>query len=81
MLLAVVLPVLLLLPAVPALLVFLMGGISRRAHRLAQGRDAGVSVVEWLLLTTIIAGAAIAIGVIVVGEFTSKANDLDLTTP
>jgi len=76
-LLAVVLPVLLLLPAVPAL----MGGIRRRAHRLAQGRDAGVSVVEWLLLTTIIAAAAIAIGVIVVGEFTSKANDLDLTTP
>lgn len=68
---------LLLLPAVPTLL----DGIRRRSRRLAGGRDAGVSVVEWLLITTIIAGAAIAIGAIVVAEFTSKANELDLTTP
>lgn len=68
---------LLLLPAVPSLL----DGISRRAHRLARGREAGVSVVEWLLLTTIIAAAAITIGAIVIGKFTTKANELDLTTP
>ncbi|MGJ7452800.1 hypothetical protein [Aquipuribacter sp. MA13-13] len=72
-----VLASLLLLPAVPTLL----DGIHRRSRRLAGGRDAGVSVVEWLLITTIIAGAAIAIGAIVVAEFTSKANELDLTTP
>ncbi len=71
------LPALLLLPVVPALL----DGIHRRSRRLAGGRDAGVSVVEWLLLTTIIAAAAIAIGAIVIGKFTSKANELDLTTP
>ncbi|MGJ7452794.1 hypothetical protein [Aquipuribacter sp. MA13-13] len=76
-LLAVVLAALLLLPAVPTLL----DGIHRRSRRLADGRDAGVSVVEWLLITTIIAAAAIAIGAIVVAEFTSKANELDLTTP
>lgn len=74
---AVLLPALLLLPTVPTL----MAGISRRARRLAQGRDAGVSVVEWLLLTTIIAAAALTIGAIVIGKFTTKANELDLTTP
>ena len=36
---------------------------------------------EWLLLTTIIAAAAITIGAIVIGKFTTKANELDLTTP
>lgn len=76
-LLPAVLAALLLLPAVPTLL----DGIHRRSRRLVGGRDAGVSVVEWLLITTIIAGAAIAIGAIVVAEFTSKANELDLTTP
>ena len=74
---ALLLPALLLLPTVPTL----MDGISRRAHRLARSKDTGASVVEWLLLTTIIAAAAITIGAIVIGKFTTKANELDLTTP
>ena len=63
------------------LLPLLLDGARTRTRRLRQRSDEGASVVEWLLITTLVAGAAIAIGAIVIGRFTTKANELDLTTP
>ena len=63
------------------LLPLLLDGVQSRTRRLRQRGDEGASVVEWLLITTLVAGAAIAIGAIVIGRFTTKANELDLTTP
>ena len=63
------------------LLPLLLNGARTRTRRLRQRGDEGASVVEWLLITTLVAGAAIAIGAIVIGRFTTKANELDLTTP
>ena len=63
-LLPLLLPVLLLPALLSSTVPTLMAGLSRRARRLAQARESGVSVVEWLLLTTIIAAAAITIGAI-----------------
>lgn len=63
------------------LLPLLLDGARTRTRRLRQRGDEGASVVEWLLITTLVAGAAIAIGAIVIGRFTTKANELDLTTP
>ena len=63
------------------LLPLLLDGARARTRRLRQRGDEGASVVEWLLITTLVAGAAIAIGAIVIGRFTTKANELDLTTP
>lgn len=63
------------------LLPVLLDEARTRTRRLRQRGDEGASVVEWLLITTIVAGAAIAIGAIVIGRLTDKATALDLTTP
>lgn len=63
------------------LLPALLGALSVRTRRMTQMKDDGASIVEWLLITALVVGAAVAIGAIVVGKFTTKANELDLTTP
>ena len=50
--------------------------------RIAQARrsEAGASAVEWVVITALLIGVAIAVGAIVMTKLTSKANELNLDT-
>ena len=47
----------------------------------ASGRDAGVSAVEWVLITAVAVTIVAAVAVVIRQRITDKANSLDLTTP
>jgi Flp pilus assembly protein TadG len=46
-------------------------GHARRSQR-------GASAVEWVLISALLIGIAIAVGAIILAKLTGKANDLDL---
>jgi Flp pilus assembly pilin Flp len=59
--------------AVVLLRVLLAGRIQR-----ARRSERGASAVEWVLISALLIGVAIAVGAIILNKLTSKANDLDL---
>ncbi len=56
------------------LLRVLLGGRIDHARR----SERGASAVEWVLISALLIGVAIAVGAIILGKLTGKANDLDL---
>ena len=50
------------------------------AGRIAHARRSqrGASAVEWVLISALLIGIAIAVGAIILAKLTGKANDLDL---
>jgi hypothetical protein len=50
------------------------------AGRIAHARrsELGASAVEWVLISALLIGIAIAVGAIILAKLTGKANDLDL---
>lgn len=44
----------------------------------ARRSQRGASAVEWVLISALLIGIAIAVGAIILGKLTGKANDLDL---
>jgi hypothetical protein len=50
------------------------------AGRVAHARrsQVGASAVEWVLISALLIGIAIAVGAIILAKLTGKANDLDL---
>jgi Flp pilus assembly protein TadG len=47
------------------------------AGRIARSQR-GASAVEWVLISALLIGVAIAVGAIILAKLTGKANDLDL---
>lgn len=56
------------------LLKVLVEGRLQRARR----SEAGASAVEWVLISALLIGIAIAVGAIILNKLTSKADHLDL---
>jgi hypothetical protein len=53
--------------------------IGRVRRRVAETpRDRGASLVEWVIITAILATLALAIGVIIIQKVTAKANSINL---
>lgn len=52
----------------------LLGGRIDHARR----SERGASAVEWVLISALLIGVAIAVGAIIMSKLTGKANDLDL---
>jgi Flp pilus assembly pilin Flp len=48
------------------------------ARRRKCGDEAGVSIVEWVIIVAVVAGLAIAVGAIIVSKVTAKANGINL---
>jgi hypothetical protein len=48
------------------------------ARRREGGDEAGVSIVEWVIIVAVVAGLAIAVGAIIVSKVTAKANGINL---
>lgn len=67
---------------IPALgfVVAVLGDLGGRARQRMRG-DAGVSVVEWVIIAAVVATIALGVGVILTQKLNDKANELDLTTP
>lgn len=55
------------------LVIMLNGRIDR-----ARKDERGASAVEWVVITAILVGIAVAIGAILLERFTNKAQNLDL---
>lgn len=72
----VVLPVL----ALPVVLGLSMLDRGRRRVR-RDGADAGVSVLEWVLISALVITIAGIVGAVILTKTRDKANELDLTTP
>jgi Flp pilus assembly protein TadG len=58
-------------------IVFLRAVLAGRAAR-ARRSQHGASAVEWVLISALLIGIAIAVGAIILAKLTGKANDLDL---
>jgi hypothetical protein len=43
-------------------------------------RDRGASVVEWVIISALLVGIAVAVGAILLNTLTEKANSIDLDT-
>jgi hypothetical protein len=62
----------------------LLGGRIAHARRSQPRRSQpsrsqhGASAVEWVLISALLIGIAIAVGAIILAKLTGKANDLDL---
>jgi hypothetical protein len=57
----------------------LLGGRIAHARRSQSRRSQlGASAVEWVLISALLIGIAIAVGAIILAKLTGKANDLDL---
>jgi Flp pilus assembly pilin Flp len=59
--------------AVLLLKVFVEGRIQH-----ARASERGASAVEWVLITALLIGVAIAVGAIILTRLTAKANSIDL---
>ena len=59
------------------LLRVLVEGRIQRARR----SEGGASAVEWVLISALLIGIAIAIGTIILKKLTDKANNINLNTP
>ncbi len=59
-------------------LVAMAGGLVERARRRGLSGDAGVSTVEWVVIGFLLAGLAVAAGVIITSKVTTKANSWSL---
>lgn len=52
---------------------------ARVAH--ARRSQAGASAVEWVVITALLIGIALAVGAVVMTKLRGKADSLDLNTP
>jgi Flp pilus assembly pilin Flp len=59
------------------LLRVLVEGRIQRARR----SEGGASAVEWVLISALLIGVAIAVGAIILRKLTEKANNINLNTP
>jgi Flp pilus assembly pilin Flp len=59
------------------LLRVLVEGRIQRARR----SEGGASAVEWVLISALLIGVAIAVGAIILKKLTDKANNINLNTP
>jgi Flp pilus assembly pilin Flp len=60
-------------PAVLLLKILVEGRIQR-----ARRSEAGASAVEWVLISALLIGVAIAVGAIILSKLTKKADSIDL---
>lgn len=49
-------------------------------RRRSTTREVGASVVEWVIITALLVGMAVAVGAILFQKVNDKANDLDLNS-
>jgi hypothetical protein len=52
-----------------------------RRARLASTTDRGASAVEWVVISALLVGIALALGLIIKNKVVGKANDLNLDGP
>lgn len=62
------------------LMIMLRGRVDR-ASRLAARGERGASAVEWVVITAILVGVAIAVGAILVPKIKGKAHSVSFDTP
>ncbi len=62
------------------MVLFLKVMLGARIDR-ARASERGASAVEWVLISALLIGVAIAVGAIIMTKLTGKAKDLDLDTP
>jgi hypothetical protein len=60
---------------------FLMLLVQDRRARLASAPDRGASAVEWVVISALLIGIALALGLIIKNKVVGKANDLNLDGP
>jgi hypothetical protein len=71
-------------PATPAGYAELLirGRIDRaRARTQGSARDLGASVVEWVIISALLVGIAVAVGGILLTRLSEKATSINLDTP
>jgi hypothetical protein len=51
-----------------------------RSRALDGPRDLGASVVEWVIISALVVGIAVAVGAILLNKLKDKANSIDLNT-
>jgi hypothetical protein len=57
------------------------GRIDRALARTGDtARDRGASVVEWVIISALLVGIAVAVGTILFNTITTKANEINLDT-
>ena len=75
----------LVLPVLTAPVLATLGLLDRARHRLRTHDDPngelGASVVEWVLILAAVITIVAAVAVVITQKLTSKANQLDLSTP
>lgn len=59
----------------------LLGVATRSTARARQARDVGASTVEIVMWIAVLAAVVVTVAVILTTKLTTKANELDLTTP
>lgn len=70
------------IPALAGAALLALALLDRARSRLRAGdREAGVGVVEWVLLIAVVVTIVAAVAVVVRQKVTAKANELDLGTP
>jgi hypothetical protein len=60
---------------------FLMLLVHDRRARLAATTDRGASAVEWVVISALLIGIALALGLIIKSKVVGKANNLNLDGP
>ena len=51
------------------------------ARTARQAGDLGASVVEWVIISALVVGIAVAVGTILLNRLRDKANSIDFDTP
>ena len=57
--------------------IFVRAMLAARIQR-ARRLEGGASALEWVLISALLIGVALAVGKIILDKLTQKANDLDL---
>lgn len=55
--------------------------LRRRVDRARAAPDTGASVVEWVIISALVVGIAVAVGTILLTRLRNKANSIDFDTP
>ncbi|MEU0093636.1 hypothetical protein [Kribbella sp. NPDC006257] len=61
--------------------VFLLRVLVEGRIQRARRSEGGASAVEWVLISALLIGVAIAVGAIILKKLTDKANNINLNTP
>lgn len=55
--------------------------LRRRVDHARANPDRGASVVEWVIISALVVGIAVAVGAILLNRLRDKANSIDFDTP